>query len=298
MEDSKFAIGADVGGSHISSAVIDLVSGNAVTDPIVTDIDSNANACAVIDAWCGNIIATLSAFPHVVNRIGMALPGPFDYHRGISLIKGVNKFDNLFGLDVRMAIPNRLYGSEAKEIRFVNDASAFALGEALGGSARDRSDVLALTLGTGVGSGFVRNRHLVETGDTVPANGWVYNLPFDGSIADDAFSTRWIIRRYSELTGVKLHGAKDVADRYESDVEARSVFDEFGARLANFVLPLMERFGSSTLVLGGNISRSLNLFRPAMETVFAKTDKSIEVFQSSLFDRAALTGAAALFFDK
>lgn len=38
----------------------------------------------------------------------MALPGPFDYHRGISLIKGVNKFDNLFGLDVRMAMESRL----------------------------------------------------------------------------------------------------------------------------------------------------------------------------------------------
>ena len=35
-----------------------------------------------------------------------------------------------------------------------------------------------------------------------------------------------------------------------------------------------------------------------MKAVFAKTDKSIEVFQSSLFDRAALIGAAALFFDK
>ncbi len=298
MDNRMYAVGADVGGSHISSAVIDLASGNAVTDPIVTDIDSRADACTVIDAWCGNIIDTLSAFPHDVNRVGMALPGPFDYHRGISLIKGVNKFDNLFGLDVRMSIHSRLSGSEAKEIRFVNDASAFALGEALGGSARDRSDVVALTLGTGVGSGFVRNRQLVETGDTVPANGWVYNLPFDGSIADDAFSTRWIIGRYSELTGVKLHGAKDVAARYESDAAARRVFDEFGARLASFVIPVMERFGSSTLVLGGNISRSLNLFRPAMEAVLAKEDKNIEVFQSSLFDRAALIGAAALFFDK
>lgn len=108
MDNRMHAVGADVGGSHISSAVIDLASGNAVTDPIVTDIDSRADACSVIDAWCENIIATFSAFPHDVNRVGMALPGPFDYHRGISLIKGVNKFDNLFGLDVRMAMESRL----------------------------------------------------------------------------------------------------------------------------------------------------------------------------------------------
>lgn len=86
MDNRMYAVGADVGGSHISSAVIDIASGNAVTDPIVTDIDSRADACTVIDAWCENIIATFSAFPHDVNRVGMALPGPFDYHRGISLI--------------------------------------------------------------------------------------------------------------------------------------------------------------------------------------------------------------------
>ena len=45
MDNRMHAVGADVGGSHISSAVIDLASGNAVTDPIVTDIDSRADAC-------------------------------------------------------------------------------------------------------------------------------------------------------------------------------------------------------------------------------------------------------------
>lgn len=298
MEYSKFAIGADVGGSHICSAVIDLASGKPVTNPVVTDVDSSASACVVIDAWCGNIIDTLSAFPHVVNRIGMALPGPFDYHRGISLIKGVSKFDNLFGLDVRRAMESRLLRRDIVEIRFVNDAAAFALGEAIGGCGRDCADMLVLTLGTGVGSGFVRNRQLVETGSSVPSNGWVYNLPFEGSIADDAFSTRWIINRYEELTGERLCGAKDVAERCGSDDKAQMVFDEFGNRLALFVSPLLERFGSSTLVLGGNISRAMNLFSPAMKKTFGLSGKRIEILRSALFDRAALVGAGALFFEK
>lgn len=111
----------------------------------------------------------------------LRLPGPFDYERGISLIRGVRKFERIYGLDVAATLYPLLRECGTEEFRYVNDAAAFALGECLGGVADDAERVVALTLGTGVGSGFVAGRRLVTSGDEVPANGWVYCLPFEGA---------------------------------------------------------------------------------------------------------------------
>lgn len=116
---------------------------------------------------------------------------------------------------------------------------------------------MALTLGTGFGSGFVAAGRLLTDAPEVPADGWVYCLPFEGGIADDAFSTRWFCRRYKALTGREVAGVKEVAGRAGTETEARQVFEEYGRRLGEFILPVFDRFRGDVLVLGGNIARHI-----------------------------------------
>lgn len=292
----KYAIGVDVGGSHVCSSVIEITSGKICTDPVTTPIDSKGAASGIIDGWASNILETASLLGEPVSDVGMALPGPFDYDRGISMIHGVDKFEGIYGLNVGDALKSVIQPKIGPvEFRFVNDASAFALGECLGGAARDTDKVVAITLGTGVGSGFVDSKRLVVSGDRVPANGWVYCIPFEGDIADAAFSTRWFVRRYKELTGMDISGAKDVVDMYDSDAAARHLLDEYGRRFADFVSPLARRFGAGKLVLGGNISRAYPLFRKSLEEGLAKNCCDVTVCVSELMDRAAMMGAASLF---
>lgn len=296
MIDNKLAVGIDVGGSHVSSAVVDVVAGEMVGEVCTTPLDSKACASEILDAFEENIkAAVMASGAGAVRNAGFAFPGPFDYVRGVSTVHGVDKYEHIYGLDIRASLAPRLAGLGVENFRFVNDASAFALGECLGGAARNADRVLALTLGTGVGSGFVAGRKLVEIGDEVPANGWVYCLPFEGTIVDDSFSTRWICRRYKELTGEDVRGAKDVADCYAGSEAARRLFDEYGERLAQFAVPVMERFRADALVLGGNISRAYPLFGKTMETAMEAMGCNAVVSVSSLMDRAALIGAASLF---
>lgn len=126
----------------------------------------------------------------------------------------MRKFERIYGLDVAATLYPLLRECGTEEFRYVNDAAAFALGECLGGVADDAERVVALTLGTGVGSGFVAGRRLVTSGDEVPANGWVYCLPFEGGIVDEAFSTRWVCGRYRELTGQEISGAAKLPERH------------------------------------------------------------------------------------
>lgn len=296
---NNYAVGVDVGGSHFCSAVTDLSTGQIVGSPVDTPVDSKACAVEILDALVSNILkAVESSGVDGVAGVGLAFPGPFDYVNGVSTVHGVDKYEGIFGLDLRMSLRQRLEGYGIGDFRFVNDASAFALGECAGGVAKEAARVVAITLGTGVGSGFVSGLDLVETGDEVPAHGWVYHLPFEGGIVDEAFSTRWICRRYKELTGEEVHGAKDVVARYDERAEARQLFDEYGRRFAQFIVPVLGRFRADMLVLGGNISRAYSLFGPELEAGLASAGCLVPVRTSMLLDKAAMIGAASLFSEK
>lgn len=75
-EYNNYAIGADIGGSHICSAVVDLTTGELCSEPVVTPVDSRADATAIIGAWQSNICATAKAFGKSVVNAGLAIPGP------------------------------------------------------------------------------------------------------------------------------------------------------------------------------------------------------------------------------
>lgn len=294
--ETKYAVGVDVGGSHVCSAVVEVASGTICSEPRITPIDSRAEAHDIVEALRNNVLTTFETFGRPVPDIGFAFPGPFDYDRGVSLINGVAKYESIFGLDVYKTLASELYSAAGSvRMRFVNDASAFALGEALYGAAKGADKVVALTLGTGVGSGFVADGKLVTNSPDVPANGWVYCLPFEDDIVDSAFSTRWIVRRFEELAGRKVAGAKEVADIYDTDTAAKELFREYGTRFARFASDVMGRFGSRTLVIGGNISRAWPLFSGAAREEFLKLGFDAEVVVSQLLDKAALAGAASLF---
>lgn len=292
-----YAVGVDIGGSHVCSQVVAIGGAEGADFPAVkSTVDSRAGASQTLAAWADNIRRAVAASGQTrVERVGMAFPGPFDYAHGISLIEGVRKFDRLYGLDVTESLKALLCDLGLAECRYVNDAAAFALGECFRGAARGADRVMALTLGTGFGSGFVAGGRLLTEAPDVPADGWVYRLPFEGGIADDAFSTRWFLNRYRTLTGREAAGVKELAERFAAEEEVRTIFDEYGRRLARFVLPVFDRFRGEVLVLGGNIARAYPLFGPSFARALSDRGRRLDVRLSTLFDRAAPFGAAYLF---
>lgn len=294
--ETKYAIGMDVGGSHLSSAVVDLSTGGFVGEVVNTPIDSKASASVILDTFEENI-AKVSGYadPESLAGLGIAIPGPFDYEHGVSTISGVCKYDGVFGLDFVKTLSPRVGKYGIKSFRFTNDASAFALGEYLGGAGRGKHKVMVLTLGTGVGSGFVEDGKMVEDGPSVPEHGWVYNYPFEGGIADDAFSTRWFVKRFKELTGITVKGAKEIADLCGKNPSADRLFEEYGLRLAEFITPLAGRFEAEEVILGGNISRAFPLFGEITGAGLADLGCKAGLCTSILWDKAAMTGAASLY---
>jgi glucokinase len=296
----RFAIGTDIGGSHISCAVIDFEKRSIARGSHVTqDVDNQAPAVEILARWAlalGKSIAQ-TQLQHLAG-IGFAMPGPFDYARGVALFtRDVAKYQNLHGLDISEHLKKSLALPADFELRYSNDATAFGVGEAWWGKASAARRFLSLTLGTGLGSAFLDAGIPVVEREDVPAMGCLWHLPFGDDIADASFSTRWFVKRYAQKSGTLLADVKQVADRAADDSLARDVFAEFGANLGNFLGPWLSRFAADMLVIGGNVAAAYPLFGTALEESLRRQRLATAIRLSDLKEDAALIGSARLFQD-
>jgi glucokinase len=256
------AVALDVGGTSVKAALVDQ-TGALALEPRLFPIESGGDAAAIL----GGFEAVLRAlWSPAVAGIGVGIPGPFDYERGVSLIRDLAKYDAIYGVNLAADWRRRLALPVAFPIRFVNDAAAFALGVSLYGPGRGLRRVMVLTLGTGCGSAFVVDGHVVTEG--APGGGMIYHLPFRGGIIDDWLSRRGILRLWGEMAaqGVAEPGepgpdVKDLADAaHAGDPVARALFARFGELLAEALGPAAEQFRPEAIIIGGRIAASLTLF--------------------------------------
>jgi glucokinase len=298
--ERTIAIGADIGGSHISCAAVDMATGKILKETLTgRAVNNQAKANVIIQVWTEALSEVISKVPaDKVKGIGFAMPGPFDYVRGISFIKGVTKYENLYGFNISDAIASSLEVSEGFLIRFMNDASSFAVGEAWAGSAAGTGRSLSITLGTGFGSAFIASRIPVVDGPEVPKLGCIYHIPYRDGIADDYFSTRWFIGQYKKATGKELEGVRELAELAVTDKTAKDLFTDFGSRLGIFLAPWLTGFKAEMLVIGGNISHAYNLFGEVFEDSLRKEKCDCRVALSTLREDAAILGSAYLLDDK
>lgn len=298
--DRKIAIGADIGGSHITCAAVDLNTGEIRRESVAErSVDNKAQASTIIKVWSEAVEESMSGIPSgSIKGIGFAMPGPFDYVKGISYIKGVAKYENLYGINVGDAIGSTLGISGTIPVRFINDASAFAVGEAWAGSAKGYSRSVSITFGTGFGSAFIADKIPVCDGPQVPRIGCVYHLPYKEGIADDYFSTRWFLGQYKLLTGKELSGVKELASGAADAKVVDDLFKEFGENSARFLAPWLKKFDAEILVIGGNISHAYDRFGKIFQSTLKDNNWNGVVALSALKEDAALIGSAYLFNDR
>lgn len=297
----KFAIGTDIGGSHISCAAIDLEKKLIVKKSIASQaVDNQASAESILDNWAAALKRSIAAIDlHQLAGVGFAMPGPFNYEKGIAMFTHeVAKFQNLHGINVSERIKPLLALGVDYDLRYLNDATSFAVGEAWFGKASEVKRSMSITLGTGFGSAFVDDGIPVVKRYDVPNMGCVWYLPFKGAIADESFSARWFIKQYAAKSGHKATGVKEIADKVATDPAARDIFIEFGTNLGTFLAPWLKKFNAEALVIGGNVAAAYNLFGDYLKTSLANQGSAIPVHISALKEDAALIGSARLFDEK
>jgi len=276
-----YILTADIGGSHITSAICNTDTYTIEENSIVRlEVDSKAGAAEIIGSWQSALKMALSAADVEISGLGVAMPGPFDYAKGISYIKGLNKYEAIYGMNIKAAFAGFL-NIPGNLVHFRNDAEATIAGEALTGAGAGYKKVAGVTLGTGFGSAYCTE------GITRDLN-YGSDL-YKESIADDYLSTRWFQKRYYELTGKPIANVKALAVLLPYDNNAKQVFDEFAANMADFLKKPLHQLSPDVLVLCGNITRASGYFLPQLREHLP----AITIQTALLGEKAALIGASA-----
>lgn len=294
-----FAIGLDIGGSHITVGVIAVNEMKLIEVSLYKEsFDSNLEVDQVMDIW-ERVIRTSWKKSGVEQFAGISvcMPGPFDYANGICWIKGQTKYEHFYGLDVRKLIQERLDLSDDFPVLFENDADSFGKGEVFKNAENRSKKVMAVTLGTGLGACFIDKGEAITTGDKVPTDGELYNSPYKDSIAEDYVSARGLIAYYYKLSGNKMGTGLEIFNLATAgDEMAVKAFRNLGEDLAAIVAPWLKIFEAECFIIGGKIANASVFFLSAFEEKLKKADFNVPVFVSSDNEIAALLGATSLIY--
>lgn len=281
-------IGVDIGGSHISAAQLGLENNEVkILAFHEADVDTSGSAAEIISKWSSLISLAIGNQDEV--ELGIAMPGPYDYENGVSLIKDQGKMKSLYGLSVKERLAESLK-IKTENICFTNDAEAFLIGESFAGASRGFTNALGLTLGTGLGSA-------IKIHDVVK-DGKLWTAPFRDGIAEDYLGTAWFREFSLEKFGLTINGVKDLLVPDFDLAISDEIFSEFGYALGEFLAQYIIRLHCQGVVLGGKIARAGTHFLPHTQAYLSKLDYPIEIKISELEDKAALIGTCFPFISK
>jgi glucokinase len=289
VDGARKVIALDVGGSSVKSGIVS--DTHEVEDVLVTPVDSGGSAEEILAAFTGVIARHAGRIGgERPEGIAFGFPGPFDYAKGICLIRGLSKYEALYGLEIGTRC-GALWGGTVP-VRFRNDAEAAIVGEARYGAGGGVRRLIGVTLGTGMGSAFVEDGAVLDRGTPgIPADALLYREPFRGEQADEVFSARGLMRRLA-TTGRSF---TDIESAYRSaaagDPALRGAFEAFAADLCLFLEPYIDAFGAEAVLVAGGISGAFPLFATIFEARLR-----IPALPGTLGRTAALLGAADLFF--
>lgn len=288
--NSNYRIGIDVGGSHFSASVI---AYDAQTPNIISSatqgIDSKQSASSFVQSFT-QFINEAKQDDCELDSIGIAFPGPFNYADGICQIYGVGgKFSNLFGLNLKAALQQKLWPNLS--IYFANDAHCFALGCHQNLQLKNERAIY-ITLGTGFGSAFMENGHLIHADERIPDGGAFYYIPFAKGIADEYFSTRWFLQEAINSKNQSFDSVKDIVMNHTELAEI--LFAKFCNNFTDFMMPWLKKFNCEQLIIGGNIAKANNLFSAQLNQTLQKNGLQTKVVFVSETENMIMVGAACM----
>jgi glucokinase len=184
LRDNQAYLCIDAGGTFLKSAVFD-DSGNILPDSSYTiRIYSDKPKSELLLAFNDVIyhgIEIIRNNEKYLNGIGMCFPGPFDYGKGMSLMK--HKYKDIYGFSLRdyflglPVIPSDI------PVLFIHDVGAVLKGEISLGAAQGFTNVAVVTLGTGLGFSIFKNGE-IQSNDIGGPLISVYNLPYRDGILE------------------------------------------------------------------------------------------------------------------
>lgn len=244
------------------------------------------------------------------SKVSIASAGPLHPETGV-LLDPTNFFteQNSWGV---LPLVKALKKVFKKTVLLENDAAAAVLGERWKGGHGKVENLLAMTLGTGVGVGIIANGQLVRAGQGLHTEAG--HIPLDSNAKDypcgcgangciEAFlAGSHFARRLGRLKNRALSGEEAVQLAKSGDVWVQEAFKEYGRHLAYAVRTLSILFAPEVVVISGGFSHAHSLFLDETNALLPQLmqryregiDLLPKIKVSKLQDEAGILGAAYL----
>ena len=312
------AIGIDIGGTSIKGAAV--TSEGKVLDVFSLPVNKGDSA----ETTVGNLINVVNEYikEHGYTKedilgIGCGVPGVIDTKNGVVSFSGNLKW-------VDLPLVKMLEEGTGFPVRITNDANAAAYGEAKYGSGKKYSNIIVITLGTGVGGGIVLNGELYEGNMGKGAEMGHMVLVLDGEQC--SCGRRGCFEAYASATAL-IRQTKEAMEAHKDSkmwaiseklgkVDARVAFeaaranDPYGEAvvqqyikyLGEGLMNYFNIFRPEAVVLSGGIANEREYLNSRLRKYFEEHDygfkgtPKVEVLTSELGYDSGKIGAAALFF--
>ena len=267
----------DVGGSFLKSAVLNEDGFVHTSSYFITKSYSGSDSKEqIIQAFKDSINKGLLFIVQNemdMGGIGIAIPGPFDYRNGISLMR--HKFQKLFEINLKDLLFEATGINPDLPVVFVHDTNAVLWGEQWTGNAKDFANAAVITIGTGLGFAYSQNGIVQcnELGSTLIS---IFKTPYRDGILEDFVSKRGILKMYctfagkETIDGMKVIDIAKLAD--EGDGNALATFREVGRIISEALVDILVEKKIECLLFAGQISRSFHL----METTIKEGLTAVE----------------------
>ncbi len=149
----KYYAGIDIGGTNIKTGIIDELGNIISEDSVPTGADRPQEV--VLQDIISSVKESIAKAKVTPSAVGMGSPGLIDS------VNGIVKYNNNLGWH-DFAIGPAMSKELGIPATLENDADAAALGEVVAGCAKGAGSATIITLGTGVGSGYVVGEKIVR----------------------------------------------------------------------------------------------------------------------------------------
>lgn len=302
----KYGFGVDVGGTTVKMGFFE-TSGKLIDKwEIRTNTDEHGKEILPdIARAIDNKLAQESISKSEVEGVGIGVPGPV---RSDGVVNGcVNLGWGVFNVAEELG---RLTGLKVK---VGNDANVAALGEMWKGGAMGCSDVIMVTLGTGVGGGIIVDGHVVAGFNG--AGGEIGHITVNNDEIEPCNCGQYgCLEQYTSATGIVRMAKRKLAKSNEetslrkfTDLTAKDIFDEAKAGDAvalTLVDDLGEILGSAlsnmacvvnpeVIVIGGGVSKAGQILIDTIQKHFIET--SFHACRDTRFELASLGNDAGMY---
>ena len=308
---SKYAFGVDVGGTSVKLGLFD-ERGEVLDKWEIPTVTENQGA-AILPDMAESIRAKMEEKrlkEADVAGIGIGLPGPVD-RNGLLVGRAVN-----LGWD-SVDIPKALNAYIKVPVKAANDANVAAFGELWQGGGKGYENMVAVTLGTGVGGGIIVDGRLLA--GATGAGGEIGHLHIqDGETESCNCKNKGCLEQYASATGIVRLAKRRLGEDgkpstlREGEITAKTVFDAVKAG-DGVAIEIAERFGEylgkglaivsavvnpEVFVIGGGVSKAGDILLTFVEPNFRKYAfpqcREAKFVLAKLGNDAGIYGAAAL----